>query len=104
MIVYEFIVLCLSLLLQLVSCEVSNDRLWMSIEDNCSISFVSDSAMTHIIHCSDKGNLTVLDCFCVTYNEEESLMEVGNCIYNCENIMKSDLSDYFIPCTSKKCF
>ena len=132
--VYEFVAVCLSLL-QLVSCEVSNDRLWMTTEDNCSVSFLSDSQasasrnstlttnqefyfystngsvscinngsdycywkycvnencrctkfVTHIIHCSDKGNLSVLDCFCVTYNKEESLTEVGNCIYNCKSI------------------
>ena len=51
------------------------------------------STHNNIIHCSEKRNLSVLDCFCVTYNEEESLTEVGNCIYNCENIQKSDLSD-----------
>ena len=144
--VYEFVAVCLSLL-QLVSCEVSNDRLWMPTEDNCSVSFLSDSQVSasrtstittiqefyedhlystnssvscinnesdycywkycvnencrctkkflkhDVIHCSDKGNLTVLDSFCVTYDKEESLTEVGNCIYNCGNIMKSDLSD-----------
>ena len=137
----------LSLLLQLVSCEVSDDRLWMTTKVNCSVSFLSDSQvsarktstittnqefyedhfyntnssvscidngsdhcslyycvnencrctkkfLTHdVIHCSDKGNLSVLDCFCVTYNEDEDITEFGNCIYNCENITKSDLSD-----------
>ena len=138
MVVYEFIVLCLSLLLQLVSCEVSNDRLWMSTEDNCSVSASRNSTLTtsqefyedylystntfvscidnefdhfslyycvnencrctkksptrDIIQCSEKRNLSVLSCFCVTYNEDEDIAEVGNCIYNCNNI-KSDLSN-----------
>ena len=136
----------LSLLLQLVSSKVSNDRLWMTTEDNCSVSFLSnsqaiasrnstlttsqefyedhfystnssvsciDNGSDHcsweycvnencrctkksptrdIIHCSEKRNLSVLSCFCVTNNEDEDIIEVGNCVYNCNNI-KSDLSN-----------
>ena len=145
-----FYVTCHLLFLQMVSCEVSDDRLWMPTEDNCSVSFLSDSQVSasrtstittiqefyedhlystnstvscidnrsdylswkycvnencrctkkflkhDVIHCNDKGNLTVLDCFCVTYNKEESLTEVGNCIYNCENIT-SDVLYHVLP-------
>ena len=145
---YEFIIAYFSLL-QLVSSEVSDDRLWMTTEDNCSVSFLSDSQAsasrtstittsqefylysvnssvscidnesdhcsfhycvnencrctkkftTHdILHCSEKRNLSVLSSFCVTYNEDEDITEVGNCIYN------SDISDlyYVLPKSASK--
>ena len=40
------ILLFISLLLQLVSCEVSDERLWMTTEDNCNVSFLSDSQVS----------------------------------------------------------
>ena len=43
-----------------------------------------------VIYCSKRKNLSSLSCFCVTYNEGEDIIEVGNCIYNCD---MSDLSN-----------
>ena len=81
-----------------VSCidNRSDHRSWKyCVNENCRS---TKKFLTHnIIHCSDKGNLSALDCFCVTYNKEESLTEVGNCIYNCENIMKSDILYHVLP-------
>ena len=38
-----------------------------------------------ILQCSSQGNISVLDCYCITYNknEKESQAEIGSCIYNC---------------------
>ena len=48
-----------------------------------------------ILQCSSQGNISVLDCYCITYNEndKESQAEIGSCIYNCFNINKTDFSD-----------
>ena len=36
-----------------------------------------------ILQCSSQGNVSVLDCHCITYNEnvKESQAEIGNCVY-----------------------
>ena len=34
------------------------------------------------IRCDTRKNLTVLTSYCVTFNEEEGMTELGNCIYN----------------------
>ena len=47
-----------------------------------------------------ENGLRVLDCNCVTYNEEQNLTEVGFCIYNCGNYKKNALIDvvyHFLP-------
>ena len=48
-----------------------------------------------ILQCSSQGNISVLDCYCITYNEndKESQAEIGKCIYNCFNVNKTDFSD-----------
>ena len=38
-------------------------------------------------------NRTVLDCYCVTYDEIEDAVEIGKCIFNCHNISKTDMHD-----------
>ena len=38
-----------------------------------------------VLKCGPRGNLTVLNCNCVTYNSKENLTEVGSCIYNCRS-------------------
>ena len=38
-----------------------------------------------IVQCDTHRNLTVLPCFCVTFNEEEGVTELGKCVYNCGN-------------------
>ena len=40
-----------------------------------------------------ENGLRVLDCNCVTYNEEHNITEVGFCIYNCGNYKKSTSID-----------
>lgn len=45
-----------------------------------------------ILQCSN-DQLSVLDCFCITYNQEEDLTEAGSCFYNCNQVQYSDLSD-----------
>ena len=49
----------------------------------------------NILQCSSQGNISVLDCYCITYNksEKESQAEIGNCVYNCFNINKTNFSD-----------
>ena len=37
-----------------------------------------------IVSCNN-GNFSVIDCYCATYNTSEELLEVGACIFNCEN-------------------
>ncbi len=38
-----------------------------------------------ILRCNDNwpGKVSVLDCYCLTYNEEEHTNELGHCIFNC---------------------
>ena len=38
-----------------------------------------------ILQCSSQGNISVLACYCITYNEndKESQAEIGSCMYNC---------------------
>ena len=40
-----------------------------------------------IVSCSEDGlyKYAILDCYCVTYNLEESLVQAGKCIFNCVN-------------------
>ena len=38
-------------------------------------------------------NRTVLDCYCVTYDEIEDAVEIGKCIFNCNSDSKTDLHD-----------
>ena len=40
-----------------------------------------------VLKCGSRGNLTVRNCNCVTYNSKENLTEVGPCIYNCRSGM-----------------
>ena len=44
-----------------------------------------------VVRCTD-GQMSVLDCTCVTYNNKSDLLEIGSCIYNCE-LINNDLSD-----------
>ena len=46
-----------------------------------------------ILQCSSQGNISVLDCHCITYNEneKESQAEIGSCIYYC--VYKSSFID-----------
>ena len=46
-----------------------------------------------ILHCSKKGNLSVLDTFCVTFNASQGLTEAGNCIFNVGIHMGKDFSE-----------
>ncbi len=38
-----------------------------------------------IIRCDDNwpGKVSVLDCYCLTYNEEKDTNELGHCLFNC---------------------
>ncbi len=38
-----------------------------------------------ILRCDDNwpGRVSVLDCYCLTYNEEEHTNELGHCLFNC---------------------
>ena len=49
-----------------------------------------------IVSCSEDGlyNYAVLDCYCVTYNLEESLVQVGKCIFNC---VKNTFGELYYP-------
>ena len=38
-------------------------------------------------------NRTVLNCYCVTYDEIEDAVEIGKCIFNCDSGSKTDLHD-----------
>ena len=77
------------------SCS-SNDSTCTSL---CVFSDDGLSKCGHIPHdilqCSSQGNISVLDCYCITYSEseKESQAEIGNCVYNCFNINKTDFSD-----------
>ena len=77
-----------------VFCSISNelDLTWhFCVNENCTS--IKKLLPHDVVHCSPAGNLSVLDCYCVTYNTGHSLVEIGNCIYNCEKHEKSDLSD-----------
>ena len=52
-----------------------------------------------IVSCSEDGlyNYAVLDCYCVTYNFEASLVQVGKCIFNCMNNTKDNIGDLYDP-------
>ena len=38
-------------------------------------------------------NRTILDYYCVTYDEIEDTVEIGKCVFNCHNISKTDMHD-----------
>lgn len=52
-----------------------------------------------ISHCgglanfSRDGRMSVLDCYCVTFDDKTCTTEVGKCIFNCDNRERSDLGD-----------
>ena len=52
-----------------------------------------------IVSCSEDGlyNYAVLDCYCVTYNLEESLVQAGKCIFNCVNNTKDNIGELYHP-------
>ena len=35
-----------------------------------------------IFKCSDHQRVSILACYCATYNEAKDIIEVGKCIYN----------------------
>ena len=45
-----------------------------------------------ILQCSNE-HLSVLDCYCVTYNADQDLVEVGGCLQNCEVLKKNSRGD-----------
>ena len=52
-----------------------------------------------IISCSEDGlyKYAILDCYCVTYNLEESLVQAGKCIFNCVNNTKDNVGELYHP-------
>ena len=52
-----------------------------------------------IVFCSEDGlyNYAVLDCYCVTYNIEESLVQAGKCIFKCGNYTKENSGELYHP-------
>ena len=75
------------------SCS-SNDSTKLCIFSDDGLSKCGD--IPHdILQCSSQGNISILDCYCITYNEndKESQAEIGKCIYNCFNVNKTDFSD-----------
>ena len=52
-----------------------------------------------IVSCSEDGlyNYAVLDCYCVTYNIEESLVQAGKCLFNCVNNTKDNIGELYHP-------
>ena len=52
-----------------------------------------------IVSCSEDGlyNYAVIKCYCVTYNFEESLVQVGKCIFNCVNNTKDKIGELYHP-------
>ena len=52
-----------------------------------------------IVSCSEYGlyKYAVLDCYCVTYNLEESLVQAGKCIFNCVNNTKDNIGELYHP-------
>ena len=82
-----------------VSQKYSEDQLYnsnfsysCSSNDSTRLCVFSDDGLSkcgdiphNILQCSSQGNISVLDCHCITYseNEKESQAEIGNCIYNC---------------------
>ena len=92
-----------------VSQKYSEDQLYNSTfsyscpsNDSTRLCVFSDDGLSKcgdipqdILQCSSQGNISVLDCYCITYNEneKESQAEIGNCVYNCFNINKTDFSD-----------
>ena len=67
------------------SCS-SNDSTRLCVFSDDGLSKCGD--IPHdILQCSGQGNISVLDCHCITYheNEKESQAEIGTCVYNCVN-------------------
>ena len=77
----------------------SNFSYSCSTNDSTRLCVFSDDGLSKcgdipydILQCSSQGNISVLDCHCITYNEE-SQAEIGSCIYNCFNTKKTGFSD-----------
>ena len=47
-----------------------------------------------ILQCIGQNKLSVLDCHCITYDEEESQAEIGSCLYNCANTNKTHFYNF----------
>ena len=81
----------------------SNCSYSSSSNDSTRLCIFSDNGLSKcgdiphdILQCSSQGNISVLDCYCITYSESEneSQAEIGSCMYNCLNINKTDFSDF----------
>ena len=72
------------------SCS-SNDSTRLCVFSDDGLSKCGDIPYD-ILQCSSQGNISVLDCHCITYNEE-SQADIGSCIYNCFNATKTGFSD-----------
>ena len=86
-----------------VSCSISNgsELSWhFCINENCTS--IKKSLPHDVVHCSPAGNLSVLDCYCVTYNAEQDLVETGNCINNCNKHNEGDLVYNILPTNASK--
>ncbi len=60
---------------------------------------------THsILKCDDNwpGEVSVLDCYCLTYNGEEDTNEVGHCLFNCARNVSIDSLYYLLPMNVSK--
>ena len=77
----------------------SNFSYSCSSNDNTRLCIFNDDGLSkcghipyNILQCSSQGNISVLACYCITYNEE-SQAEIGSCIYNCFNTNKTGFGD-----------
>ncbi len=70
---------------------------WMYCDNGtCKCGDISHS----ILRCDDNrpGKVSVLDCYCLTYNEEEHTNELGHCIFNCiRNVNSTDVIYHLLP-------
>ena len=76
------------------TCSSENGSDFCSPWHYCDNGVCSCGEVPHgILHCSKKGELSVLDSFCVTFNARQGLTEAGNCIFNAANHKGKDFSD-----------
>lgn len=55
-----------------------------------------------ILQCDTKKNVSILSCYCATFNEMEGVTEVGKCLYRCVTVHKGKNAIQYHAVTNKR--
>ena len=68
-------------------CTAVEETSWCPTWHFCSSSgqWTCGVSLDQQVKCENNGTISVLDCYCVTFDKNKSRSELGHCIFNCDN-------------------